>query len=121
MSIFSQDLFPPDGVIFDDTAVPKISILINADSLEQMLLDENLNSDHEYPADFIWDDGKTLDTLKNVGFRLRGNTSRVSVKKSFNIKFEHFGGKKFHGTSDLNLNGEHNEPTIAKSKICFYL
>ncbi|MBL0099981.1 MAG: CotH kinase family protein [Saprospiraceae bacterium] len=48
---------------------------------------------------------------------MRGNTSRVSAKKSFKIKFNHFGSGKFYGLSDLNLNGEHNDPSIVRSKL----
>ena len=94
-----------------------MDIVIDADSLAQLLDENNKKEDHEYKADFYWNDGTTKDTIKNVGFRLRGNTSRASAKKSFKIKFNYFDGKKFHGLSDLNLNGEHNDPSIIRSKI----
>ena len=114
---FSQVIFPEDGVVFNDKIVPRIDIKIHPDSLTKLLAWENKSEDHEYPADFYWNDGTIKDTVLNTGFRLRGNTSRSSAKKSFKIEFNHFGSKKFYGLSDLNLNGEHNDPSIIRSKL----
>jgi hypothetical protein len=113
----SQAVVPDTGPIFNDAIVPRVDIRIHPDSLLHMLLQENLRNDHEYPADFIWNDGVRSDTIQNVGFRLRGNTSRVVPKKSFKIKFNHFGSPKFYGLSDMNLNGEHNDPSLIRAKL----
>lgn len=52
--------------------------------------------------------------------RLRGNTSRDSKKKSFKILFDQFlNNYNFHGVRNLNLNGEHNDPSIMRAKICW--
>lgn len=115
--VSAQAVFPPHGVVFNDQVVPRIDIRMSADSLMALTADENTMSDHEYPANFYWNDGQHFDTIFNVGIRLRGNTSRVSAKKSFKIKFNHFGSGKFYGLSDLNLNGEHNDPSIVRSKL----
>ncbi|MEZ4908606.1 MAG: CotH kinase family protein [Saprospiraceae bacterium] len=75
-------------------------------------------SDDEYPATFIYDNGNIKDTIYNVGFRLRGNTSRYSAK-SFKVSFNTFeSGRKYYGVEKLNLNGEHNDPSIVRSKFC---
>lgn len=113
----SQAIFPEDSVVFNDKIVPRVDIKIHPDSLAKLLDWENRYEDHEYPADFYWNDGINKDTVLNTGFRLRGNTSRSSAKKSFKIEFNHFGSKKFYGLSDLNLNGEHNDPSIIRSKL----
>lgn len=120
-NVKAQPVFPPPGVVFNDQVVTRIDIRINEDSLKTLLLPANQNSDYEYPADFFWNDGNKKDTVLKVGFRLRGNTSRKSAKKSFKVKFNHFGNNKFHGLSDLNLNGEHNDPSIIRSKLCWDL
>lgn len=58
------------------------------------------------------------DTVDPVGFRLRGNTSRMSKKKSFKVSFNTFTlGGKYHGVEKMNLNGEHNDPTVMRSKV----
>lgn len=118
---FSQVILPENGVVFNDKVVPKIYIKINPDSLTEMLTFENLGSNHEYPADFIWNDGQHVDTITNVGFRLRGNTSRKAAKKSFKIEFDKFVSQHFYGLDELNINGEHNDPSIMRSKLCWDL
>ncbi len=116
---FSQTPFPDNGKLFQDTIIPKIEIIINPDSLQEILKYENKWSDHEFKADFIFKDNSGNDTIKEVGFRLRGNTSRKSKKKSFKISFNTFRkGRKFNGVEKLNLNGEHNDPSIVRSKFC---
>ncbi|NQU66938.1 MAG: CotH kinase family protein [Candidatus Marinimicrobia bacterium] len=58
----------------------------------------------------------------DIGFRLRGNTSREAQKKSFKVSFNTFvPGRNFHGVDKLNLNGEHNDPSIVRSKLCWDL
>ncbi|MBK9257842.1 MAG: CotH kinase family protein [Saprospiraceae bacterium] len=118
ISQYKQPTFNP---IFNDEIIARIDIQINPDSLQHMFLPENLKNNHEYPADFIRSDGQIKDTVKNVGFRLRGNTSRTSAKKSFKVKFNHFDSPKYQGLSDLNLNGEHNDPSIIRSKLTWDL
>jgi hypothetical protein len=118
---FSQ--IPPDnGILYDDTEIVKIKIEIDPDSLSEMLEYENLTSDHEYPARFIFIHSGEIDTVETIGFRLRGNTSRYSSKKSFKVSFNTFyGGRKFKGVEKLNLNGEHNDPSIVRTKLSFDL
>lgn len=114
----AQTLFPDNGPLYVDTLVPKINILINPDTLEWLYRQENLQSDTEFHAVFIFDNGTILDTVDPVGFRLRGNTSRNSQKKSFKVSFNTFTkGGKYFGVEKLNLNGEHNDPSVIRSKI----
>ncbi len=113
---------PNNGILFDDTEIVKIKIEIDPDSLSELLAEENLESDHEYPARFIFMHSTEIDTVENVGFRLRGNTSRYSAKKSFKVSFNTFyGGRKFKEVEKLNLNGEHNDPSIVRTKLSFDL
>ncbi|HHH52262.1 MAG TPA: T9SS type A sorting domain-containing protein [Bacteroidetes bacterium] len=116
----SQELFPPNGRLFEDTILPRIDIFIDQDSLDELLKYENRWSYHEYKADFVFSDSQGNDTIRDIGFRLRGNTSRSSKKKSFKVSFNTFEkGRKFYGVEKLNLNGEHNDPSIVRSKFCF--
>jgi spore coat protein CotH len=114
-------LLPQSGIVFADGAVSRVDILLDADSLDALLEPGNEYSDHEYPSTFVYTYGNNADTVSNVGLRLRGNTSRVSAKKSFKISFNTFENKSFYGLDKLNLNGEHNDPSIARSKICWDL
>jgi hypothetical protein len=87
-----------------------------ADSLKAVLA--NPYSDKEYHADFSFTYGRFTESVKGVGFRIRGNTSRDAKKKSFRVGFNTYTkGVDFHGLENLNLNGEHNDPSIIRSKL----
>jgi hypothetical protein len=112
----------PDSALWLDSTVATVRIWIHPDSLAAMYRADSLNSDHEYPASFAFDNGVIRDSAANVGFRLRGNTSRFSKKKSFKVSFNTFvSGGAFHGIEKLNLNGEHNDPTISRARVCWDL
>lgn len=110
--LFSQ------STLFDESRVSSVYIEIPVDSLNILMTD--VYSDHYYKALFIYDYGTGRDTIQTVGFRLRGNTSRVSKKKSFKISFnEYVSGRKYQGVKKINLNGQHNDPTMIREKL-FY-
>ncbi len=115
---FSQSSFPISDPVFTDSIIPKIEILIDQDSLQAIY--DDVTSYHEYPATFIFHAGTIVDTVKSVGFRLRGNTSRYSPKKSFKISFNTFNpGGKYYGLEKMNINGEHNDPSVIRAKLCW--
>ncbi|HBX67686.1 MAG TPA: hypothetical protein DEG32_16615, partial [Balneolaceae bacterium] len=48
--------------------------------------------------------------------------SRASQKKSFKVSFNTFvDGREYHGLDKMNLNGEHNDPSIIRSKLSWDL
>jgi spore coat protein H len=110
--LFSQ------GTLFDDSRVSSVYIEIPSDSLAVIMTD--VLSDHYFLATFIFDDGTGRDTLQDVGFRLRGNTSRYSQKKSFKVSFnEYVPGREYQGVKKINLNGQHNDPTMVREKLYY--
>lgn len=114
----SQPSFPPNAPVFDSSVVARVDIFINPDTLA--FIYDNPESDIDFRASFIFNNGTILDTLEEVGFQLRGNTSRFSLKKSFRVSFNTFiQGRKFHGLEKLCLNGEHNDPSIIRSRLCW--
>jgi len=116
---YGQNPFPEDGTLYRDDILPRVDILIHPDSLDEILDSENRWSYYHYHADFIIDNNEKKDTIKNIGFRLRGNTSRSSAKKSFKVSFNTYEqGRKYRGVEKINLNGEHNDPSIIRSKLC---
>jgi spore coat protein CotH len=115
---YSQPTFPPNAPLFDSAVVARVDIFINPDTLQWLY--ENVDSDIEFHAGFIFNNGTINDSLEDVGFRLRGNTSRYSQKKSFKVSFNtFFPGRKFYGIEKMNLNGEHNDPSIARARFCW--
>ena len=66
----------------------------------------------------LFTDAAGSSAVSDVGFRLRGNTSRTAAKKSFKVSFNSFNKKQtFYGLQKMNLNGEHNDASIARSKL----
>ncbi len=119
-TLIAQDNSPVPGRVFDDSSVPRIDLEMAAEDMEFLLSTDNPNDGTHFPATFIFDDGTEKDTLFDVGVRLRGNTSLVSAKKSFKISFNTFvPGREFENLEKMNLNGEHNDPTITRSKVCW--
>jgi hypothetical protein len=118
--IQAQVPFPESGPVFRDDLLPRIHLYLPKDSLDKMYL--NPMSDAETPIRFIFESGDIKDTLENVGLRFRGNTSRMSAKKSFSLSFNTFITKgSFYGLEKMDLNGEHNDPSVIRSKLSWDL
>jgi len=116
--VFAQPNFPDANEVFRDDVVARVDITIDPDTLQWIY--DNPDSYIEWRATFEFNNGTIHDTIEEIGFRLRGNTSRYSAKKSFKVSFNTFeSGRKYHGLEKMNLNGEHNDPSIARSKVCW--
>ncbi|MBK9731228.1 MAG: CotH kinase family protein [Chitinophagaceae bacterium] len=117
-AITSQSQSLPFNPLFDESKVNSIFITMNTDSLLELYTD--VESNHEYNVQFIYDDGVQRDTLENTGFRLRGNSSRYSAKKSFKISFNTYDpGRKYENHEKINLNGSHNDPSMVREKLYY--
>lgn len=112
----AQPAFPEKGEIYRDDVVPRVDIYIHPDTLQWIY--NNPDSDIEWRANFVFDNGSVRDSIEEIGFRLRGNTSRYSAKKSFKVSFNTYQkGRKYYGLEKLNLNGEHNDPSVSRAKL----
>lgn len=119
---YSQSVHPADNEAFIQNEVATVHISIAQNYLNNILHPDSLDSNTEYPATFIYSSSIFSDTVDTIGFRLRGNTSRYAAKKSFKIAFNSYTlGQKWKGLEKLNLNGEHNDPSILRSYISAYL
>ncbi|PJA54884.1 MAG: hypothetical protein CO167_01300, partial [Candidatus Marinimicrobia bacterium CG_4_9_14_3_um_filter_48_9] len=117
--ITGQTLLPVDSIsqkLYDDTELAVVHITIDTTALNWVY--NNVQSDSLHLAQFHFQNRWIDETVDSVGFRIRGNTSRVAAKKSFKISFNTFvPGREFYGVDKLNLNGEHNDPSIIRSKL----
>jgi hypothetical protein len=119
MLLFSQNS-DESWKLYDDTNVARIDITIDPAKLAWIYA--NSYSDSEHVASIHYKNNWIDETVDSVGFRLRGNTSRDARKKSFKLSFNSFiQGREFYDVDKLNLNGEHNDPSIVRSKLCFDL
>lgn len=104
--------------LYDDSQVARVDITVDSAVIEWLY--QNPESDSEFVANFHFQNAYINETVDSIGFRLRGNTSRNAQKKSFKVSFNTFiAGREFYGVDKLNLNGEHNDPSIIRSKLCF--
>lgn len=115
---FGQLVHPANNDAFLQDEVAAVYIQMAPSDLN-LILTDSLYADHEFPATFRYLSTSIDETVTNVGFRLRGNTSRNSAKKSFKVSFNEFvQGRKWKGVEKLNLNGEHNDVSIMRSRLC---
>jgi spore coat protein CotH len=113
---FSQS----SSALFSDSILSRVKVWINPDSLNW--LHANPTSNVYLMADMVYEDGLWSDTIRKIGFRLRGNTSRFSKKKSYKISFNTFSsGRRYQGVKKINLNGQHNDPTMIREKLFYHL
>ena len=105
-------------LLYDDSQVAIIEISMDPEGLIWMY--DHVQSDSMHLSTVHFTNAYIDETIENVGFRLRGNTSRNAQKKSFKLSFNTFEpGRKFYDVEKLNLNGEHNDPSIIRSKIAW--
>ena len=119
VTLFLSFIFSDDSwKVYDDSDLAYIHITIDPEDLEWMY--DNVESDSMHVATFQFQNSFIDEIIDSIGFRIRGNTSRGSAKKSFKVDFNHFiRGRNFYNLEKLNLNGEHNDPSIVRSKLCW--
>lgn len=113
-----NDVTEQKNALFNDAFLQKVEITIPADTLIWLFKSENLKSDYKFKADMVFTNGTQIDTVREIGFRLRGNTSRQAQKKSFTVDINEFvKGRRFYGLKALDLNGEHNDPSMMRTEL----
>lgn len=118
ITIFSYAQQDESWKLYDDSQVARVDITIDPAAITWLY--QNVQSDSEFVASFQFQNAFINESVDSIGFRLRGNTSREAAKKSFKVSFNTFiSGREFYGVDKLNLNGEHNDPSIIRSKLCF--
>jgi len=118
LQLLGQLVHPNNSSAFLQNEVAKIYLSMSPQDFETMVGD-SLGSSYEFPANFTYVSSTIHDTVNNVGIRLRGNTSLTSGKKSFKVDFNVYQpGFKWNDLKSLNLNGEHNDVSIMRSRTC---
>ena len=111
---------PENNDAFLQTEVAEVHITVSQSDLNT-LLGDSLFSEHHFPGVFRYESSSFSDTIQNVGFRVRGNTSRNAKKKGFKVSFnEYTTGQKFKGIEKMNLVGQHNDPSLLRYWTSLY-
>lgn len=106
--------------VYDDSEVAIVEITMDANDLQFMYNDPFSDSMHVASVHFK---NRYIDEIiDSVGIRPRGNTSRTAKKKSFKLSFNTFiTDGEFYSLEKINLNGDSNDPTMIRSKLCWDL
>lgn len=115
----AQVNIPERGEVFRTDIVPKIFIEMESEDLDSLIAPGNEFDNDPYNANMIFDNGVNQDSVENIGIRLRGNTSRTAAKKSLKLDINAFEDQGFYGLEKMNINGEHNDPSVSRSRICW--
>lgn len=88
--------------IFDDNALPTVTITLTEEALNRQLelYDQNPRHETQVSAGFAFEKNGVLDQVKGVGFRIKGNTSRARISGNFGEKFNP-DNPQWHQTSML--------------------
>jgi hypothetical protein len=117
----AQTDIPPYGPLYFQEEVRTMAVTMDPDSVDALLFgDVGVASSNLFPADFHYFDaaGNPLDTVYNIGVRLRGNTSLNSPKKSFKLDLNEFvQGQKLYDVEKINLNANQNDPSLIRAAL----
>jgi hypothetical protein len=103
---------------FEQQEIASVHILVAPDTVAWLYA--NVTSNRYFRATVIYQNSAFSDTIYQVGFRLRGNTSRYAQKKSFKLSFNTFqSGRRYRGVKKFNLLGQHNDPTMVREKLYY--
>jgi spore coat protein CotH len=105
----ADDLFNPD-------AIHRFDLLVNSRDWEKLKADFLLNE--YYPADIRWNGL----TVRNVGIRSRGFSSRSGVKPALRVDMNRYTtGQQFLGLKSLMLDNLVTDPTGVKELVAMRL
>ena len=113
-----QDTYEGEHPVFADNSLSRIDLKMSVVDLE--LIFEDLTSNKEYPAMFVYSRGNKTDTVQKVGFKLKGGnaSTRNITKKSFEVVFNSFNkSSNFHNLKRLKLNAQEKDPTMIRAKL----
>lgn len=106
------------GGLYDQSRVHKIEITMP--NWDAFIADAD--SEEYYPCDVTVDG----ETIKNVGIRTKGNSSRQFVsqahkdKYSFRIKFDKYDKyANYHGLTELCMNNMYSDPSCMRDILCY--
>ena len=78
----AQDYVPVLGPAFLADEVATVRLTLAAEDLDSILNPENAYSNVEWHGTFVYESSLGIDTVTNVGIRLRGNTSRTAERRA---------------------------------------
>ncbi|MFN4914993.1 MAG: CotH kinase family protein [Sphingomonadales bacterium] len=106
-----QAVWPQNGTIYDNK-IHRVDIFLPKDSWTKM--NKNVWDNVYFSSLFIYDQ---KDTLRNIGMRVKGNSSREAEKKGYRLDLGAFQSQTYQGLKNMNLNGNHNDPSLVREYL----
>ena len=119
---------PPRGADWDEAnariflqnEVTRVDITILPEDFQFFL--DNVQTEEFRPATVRWRNSVLDETVDQVAFSIRGNTSRNSARKSWKLEFRKIvADRTFHGLEEANLNGSNNDPSLIRTMLAWEL
>lgn len=135
----SDKRWTASSYVFDIESVPKITININTENWNKILLnfDEDPRNEKDVPCDFVFEKNGVVETINEAGFRIRGNLSRrrPEGKKGeehnaeqpdyrlvhFRVDFNEYHKADFHTLTSLNLKWFKDDSMFVREIYCYDL
>lgn len=120
--VFGQQFNLEEDRIFRENEVTEIHITLTQEDKVFLLSNANRFSETYVTANVTFNNSVLENvTINNVGVRLRGNTSRGHLKRSFKIDFQEYGGEKFLTHKKINLKPNVNDPSHIRELLTMKL
>lgn len=106
-----QAVWPDNGIVYDNK-IHRIDIFLPKDSWAKM--NKNIWDNVYFNSLLIYDQ---KDSVKNIGMRVKGNSSRDAEKKSYRLDMGGVQTGSFQGLKNMNLNGNQNDPSVVREYL----
>lgn len=119
--VYAENINPSNNRIFSEGEITTIELEMNEADKQALVYPDNPYQNTYYKAT-IRIENSQIDTIINtIGIRIRGNTSRNNIKKSFKIDFKEFGGGQVEKLKKLNLKPNTNDPSMVREPLSWLL
>jgi len=120
---FSQNVNPDFNEEFIQDYLPSLEVTMDEDDYNWMVHPDNIWSETYQHATVVYKgSNNTIVNYIDLGIRLRGNTSRGKIKKSFKLNFKKFNDdQRFFGLKKLNLKANVNDPSCVREHMVMNL
>lgn len=115
----SADTYGDDHPIWNVSTLATVRVELDNDDYINLLQPWNLYNETYAAATMHFDNGVTRETINNVGFRIKGMTSRMNQKKGWAMKFNEFvSGQKFFDMKKVGFKaGSASDDTLLKNML----
>jgi hypothetical protein len=116
-----EDEYGDDHPIFNIEKLPTIRMEVSDKNFSWLIAPENLYSGQYVSTTFHWDNGKDQLTLKDVGMKIKGQSSIEALKKGFSVKFNEFvSGQKLYDMKKLGLKPGFDPDDVFVKNLLYY-